>query len=836
MNGQASIAARWQRPHWPHRGYRNQFEAYVRYGGWGLCPIRTGTKAPTGKGWNRPENAISDPDQAAKLEAAGLLHAFSHTCALDIDDYQSAVAWLDERGIDLMALLGGSDAVQIVSGKPNKGKLLFSLPTPKPSVKVTGADGQVIFELRSGSADGLTVQDVLPPSLHPGTGRPYEWGGSGKWWKLPEMPADLIKVWDELGSSSPRRAERTPQHTAPARALDASAIQDLREALFTLSSDSYDMWIKVGLALSGLGDTGRGLWMAWSATSDKFDPGTAAAKWESFDGASADYRTIFAEAQQRGWTNPARERAARSRAPHPAEVGEPPEVAARQRKTAEPAGVSVQEGQTVWPEPMIPAGIDVPPLAASLLPGWVGDMAESVSAACQTPPAAAVMVVLAVLSTCCQRRFAVAPLGNRYIEPLSLWTLSALPSGSRKSAVMAPIVAPLIYWEKLTRDRMRSKIAQTAAERAVVEKRIEDLKKKAGRAESAEDKKVIAAAIQAEMEAMPAEVLARRLVAGDITAERAQQFLVEHGEQLGILSDEPGILGVMAGLYSGGAANIDVFLQGHAGSPLRVDRGGRQAHVDRPAVSMGLMIQPGILQDSGRNKRFRDSGLLARFLYAVPRSNVGDRDVRNYIDIPDEIADRWEAGVFKLLDGCLEPVTAPKILTFDPAARELWLDFGAEIERQHGAGNPLESITEWTSKLPGAVARIAGLLHLALHGPGVDVIGLDPVERATELGRLLIPHALAAFGLMGVTRQEEDSHALLRWIRSGRRLTFTGREAQRAMRARFPRKEKLDEIIAVMEDWQVIIGAKRESTGATGGRPTQTYIVNRRIFDGMGQR
>ncbi|WP_367026230.1 bifunctional DNA primase/polymerase [Methylococcus sp. ANG] len=162
---ECSAARQWQKPRWRHRRYRG-FEGYVRYGGWKLCAIRAGTKAPTGGGWNRRENAIADPNQAAKLEAAGLLHAWSGTAALDIDDFPAALEWLEARGINLMALLGAPDAVQINSGKPNKGKLLYRLAAPRPSVKVVGNDGQVIFELRSGSAAGLTVQDTLPPSQY----------------------------------------------------------------------------------------------------------------------------------------------------------------------------------------------------------------------------------------------------------------------------------------------------------------------------------------------------------------------------------------------------------------------------------------------------------------------------------------------------------------------------------------------------------------------------------------------------------------------------------------------------------------------------------------------
>src|SRR5690606_18259058 len=59
------------------------------------------------------------------------------------------------------------------------------------------------------------------------------------------------------------------------------------------------------LALRELGMTGRGLWMDWSHTSEKFDPKQAARKWETFKPTGTGYQAVFAEAQRQGWVNPA---------------------------------------------------------------------------------------------------------------------------------------------------------------------------------------------------------------------------------------------------------------------------------------------------------------------------------------------------------------------------------------------------------------------------------------------------------------------------------------------------------------------------------------------------
>src|SRR5688572_26253081 len=122
---------------------QNQFVDYVDHG-WKLCRIEAGTKKARGRGWNQEHNAISDPARAATLKSAGLCHAWSKTCSLDVDRLDESREYLRQRGIDLDNLLAAPNAVQIVSGKPNRAKLLYSLTQPLASK--TFADGA--FELR----------------------------------------------------------------------------------------------------------------------------------------------------------------------------------------------------------------------------------------------------------------------------------------------------------------------------------------------------------------------------------------------------------------------------------------------------------------------------------------------------------------------------------------------------------------------------------------------------------------------------------------------------------------------------------------------------------------
>lgn len=179
--------------------------------GFALIPIPTRRKGPTTKGWNEKASAITDPEMAAKLDGnIGIAHAYclpTPTMALDLDHIERASAWLAARRVDVAELLDADDAVQIVSGKIGRAKLLYRLPlglnsiesiTIKETANVSGEEKQItILEFRCGTVDGLTVQDLLPPSIHPDTGLPYRWGGKGDWRQIPEIPAALLAAWQQ---------------------------------------------------------------------------------------------------------------------------------------------------------------------------------------------------------------------------------------------------------------------------------------------------------------------------------------------------------------------------------------------------------------------------------------------------------------------------------------------------------------------------------------------------------------------------------------------------------------------------------------------------------------
>lgn len=482
-----------------------------------------------------------------------------------------------------------------------------------------------------------------------------------------------------------------------------------------------------------------------------------------------------------------------------------------------------------WGGLLLPGAVRTPDIPAALLPGWAGAMVGAIAKDTQTPEAASVVLALSMIAACVQRRWEVAPgYGNGYTEPLCLWTLAALPSGSRKTAIVKALSAPLPRWEKLMGDRMRADIAGNDATRRVSKRRIEALEAKAAKADDKKARDSLREEIRIEIEMTPDEIYAPRLMTGDITPERAQDLLVEQRERISVISDEGGILQILGGAYSNGGAMNDVFLQGHSGSRLRVDRRGRTAHLESPAITFGLALQPGVLQDVANDKRFHDSGLLARFLFCIPHSTVGTRDVRARNPIPDDVSQAWHDGLHDLLVDAEKHCPKPRILPFTHDAREAWFDFAQKVEGELQSGGKLANLSDWGAKLPGQAARIAGLMQMVATGRPTECVELDAVQRAIELTGLLVKHAQAAFRLLGADQVEADAIVLLEWVKMRGADEFDRRSAQKALEGRFRTVQRLKEAAERLAEWNVLSNEiPRKNAGA---RPTIFYRVNHALF------
>ncbi|TKA09531.1 YfjI family protein [Actinacidiphila oryziradicis] len=482
----------------------------------------------------------------------------------------------------------------------------------------------------------------------------------------------------------------------------------------------------------------------------------------------------------------------------------------------------------VWEEPIPLTGKrELPAFPSHVLPGWLREFTEAVAQETQTPIDLPGCIALAVLATAAGGRSVVHVRGN-WSEPTNLFVVVALPPANRKSAVFALLTDPLYDAEKQLKARlqpaiieaeMTARIAKDAADKAAA--------KAASAAADKRDELILEAigmAQTAETVTIPAEP---QLLADDATAETVTSRMAEQGGRISVMSAEGEIFDIIAGRYSG-APNMGVFLKGHAGDRLRVDRQTRKEYIDHPALTMGLSVQPQVLHDIAKVKGFKGRGLLGRFLYSMPTSLVGHRDIITD-PVPADVAAAYAANITDLTLSLAE-WTDPAVVQLTPAADAALIAYQQRIEPKLAArGGTLGHISDWAGKLAGATARIAGLLHLADHPHDGHA---HPVPEATmhaaiTLGDYFTAHALAVFDAMGADPTINRARTLLDVLRANQWDDVSRRDLfAKLSRTEFPTVTDLEPAATLLEEHGYLRTYTPERTGGRGRPPAPRYQIN----------
>ncbi len=228
---------------------------YIETFGLALVPIEPGEKGPKGKGWNQPGRYFT---VAADAEAfwmkrpthnLGVVLGPSRVCSLDVDDVELTRQVLQQTlGLDVDAL---ADAYPTSVGNPERFRVIFRVPEGvelsrhalvwpnkndpdgtiykglmaqvQAAVDAEDADREAAFRLAAEPFKKVTVfelrgglvQDVLPPSIHPGTGKPYTWRTAPDAGGLPELPPELLAIWQGWDEFKPKGEAVCPWRPKP---------------------------------------------------------------------------------------------------------------------------------------------------------------------------------------------------------------------------------------------------------------------------------------------------------------------------------------------------------------------------------------------------------------------------------------------------------------------------------------------------------------------------------------------------------------------------------------------------------------------------------------------
>ena len=269
--------------------------------GYAPIPVRPNSKAPLIADWSRFSDQLPDAAQvdawAKQYPRAGIAIATgpaSGIVALDLDhDDGSHPAILEAAGPSPVGKRGARGATYFYRFSGERSQAFRR-------------NGETICEIL-----GPKRLVIIPPTIHPDTGRAYEWTTPARLInvhpsQLPPLNAAgvaaLFKEPDRKPQRSRRATPRTTDHSGDAE-LIAQALSHIPADL-----DRHS-WIRIGMAIkAALGDAGFQLWNDWSSTAPgKYDASQMEAQWRSFEAEGGiSPGTLFYFAKQHGWTPPAR--------------------------------------------------------------------------------------------------------------------------------------------------------------------------------------------------------------------------------------------------------------------------------------------------------------------------------------------------------------------------------------------------------------------------------------------------------------------------------------------------------------------------------------------------
>lgn len=464
------------------------------------------------------------------------------------------------------------------------------------------------------------------------------------------------------------------------------------------------------------------------------------------------------------------------------------------------------------------------------LPKLMGQYVCAVAESTQTDPGMIGTAVLSALSGALGG-FVQVQVKPDYFEPTNIWTVSVAPPGERKSAVVRAATGPLYDAERDLANEMAPVISERQTQQEIAEKAAERAKRDAGNAPDFEKRVKLTAdatTLAAQAQAMKVEAMPR-IVGDDATIEALVSHLAEQRGRFALISAEGGFFTTLAGRYSA-QTDISPVLSAHAGDRIRVDRKGRASEfVDDPALTVGIMVQPGILSAATGNSTFVDSGLMARFMYAWPPSQVGKRNV-DPEPVPGALAKQYHDALYSLAYEARKCGTT-RTLTLSPEAQGARLAYAQQVEDELAPGGALSHMQGWASKAVGAAVRMAGLIHASTSD--TDVVPGDAMDSAILLMRYYTAHATKVFdGLSAGATDRALARQVMELVRRREMKEFGLRDLLAvANRGLLPNSEAANPVLDMLVEFGWLFRMEPKRKAGPGRPPAPRYRVHPSVWE-----
>lgn len=693
------------------------FDPYLRLG-WHLVPIEKGSKGPRLPGWNKKQNTITQSNQMPQGYGVGLAHAYSGTMALDIDRWDDAVANLDSNGINLQSLYDAPDAVVINSGNPGHGKLLYAMPfglvLPSKKLMTDTAEGYKVnfLDFRCGTLNGLTCQDVLPPSIHPITCKPYQWGGRGSWERLPMIPSALLNYWNKL------LTEDTVRSIGVKGGADASW-DEIKTALTHLPPDiGRDEWVSVGMALHYAGtqtdqvEQALALWDEWSSEGKKYQGVQDIQNcWRSFKANDHGVKlgTLFHLAKQHGWTRPI------------------PNVTHLFTRLSPVSPVDLLNGLRVSP----------PVADLSLFPKVLAQRCDEVSYACACDPLVPLFAGLGAICAAADSRTRLELMTGYKVAPV-LWLMSIGSPGDKKSPGSRPMLEVLADMEREDRPRYAAELLNWEALESM-----HSSSKKAYLQASAQPEaalNVINGKPQdlPTVHELPAQPVQLRFTVSDVTSQKLVRMcgirprgLLCHLDEMKSWMDKVSNPSSTEGrstwteAYECKSHNMDRVADGKTSGDLSCD------HL---AVSIYGNVQPKIIKKNIDG--LSTDGLLQRFIPAILSGTYDGKPN----DVPEFMTNQAEWNMLVRQVYSLQPTTY-RLSSGARIVFDQWQDWYYQMKKDERILQSCDAFIESISKLESTYARLMLVCHL-IESPYDPQVSGELAQRVGEFIKTYIVPSL----------------------------------------------------------------------------------------------
>lgn len=363
--------------------------------------------------------------------------------------------------------------------------------------------------------------------------------------------------------------------------------------------------------------------------------------------------------------------------------------------------------------------------------------------------------------------------GLERFTPGNLYILVIAESGSGKSEVFKHCIRPIEEWEVELVEKHKEIEADAEANIGHLKARIDALKKVSGKnAVKGESREALRKRIdetkemESELAKWEKDLTPPRRMVSDITTEALAQYLEQNNETgFSATAEARGMESLLTGRYSKDKnLDIDIYLKGYSGDPVRVDRVMRgRTSLEEPCLAILWLMQP----DAGNrllgNRRMHVAGLWPRTLFCDSHAEPQKINLAEAQNLNSPWITRYNELVRVLLESYREsPPDARKVVKLSPEARSIYVNYHDEvIERLKGE---LSDLGPHAARFAENLLRVALVSHAAKCVPGSTLDGGPaPAPHETELSdetmnealRIMLWFENQLFSLMQRHRREQ---------------------------------------------------------------------------------